>query len=52
MQLFDRYDEDASESIDFKEFTETLLGFRSSPLKGAPQSVVERVKNVLISRGK
>ena len=48
--LFDRYDDDYSERLSYEEFCTAILG-RQIQKTTQGRSVVERVKNMIISRG-
>ncbi len=48
--LFERYDTDCTDRLSFKEFCGAVLGARPTAT-GNARSVVERVKNLIISRG-
>lgn len=48
--LFERYDSDCSERLSFSEFSNAVLGVQKRS-QGNARNVVERVKNLIISRG-
>ena len=48
--LFDKYDVDYSDTMNFKEFTATILGKRAD-IDPNTKDIVQKVKNMLIERG-